>query len=319
MTSPTAIAGAAVEVHRRIAPYARTTPVELLSAPGAAARVFAKCENMQVTGSFKVRGALSALTEDPTTRSVVTASTGNHGAAVAYAGHQLGIGVTVFAPESADHSKLSAIKRWGATVELVAGDPINAELAGRTAAKSHAPYISPYNHPSVIAGQATIGLELISQLGQVDMLVASVGGGGLISGIASVLRAHNPSLCVVGAAPANSAVMMESVAAGELLDLQSRPTLSDGTAGGVEAGTITFPLCRELVDTWVRVDETQIRSSLATYIGRHHQLIEGAAAVALAAIEHPSVSRRIEGDTTVAVILCGANIARATLRQVLGE
>ncbi|MDH3500813.1 MAG: pyridoxal-phosphate dependent enzyme [Acidimicrobiia bacterium] len=311
------IVDAAYQAHARIHQRIRQTPLEMLGDPADTDRAFAKCENLQLTGSFKVRGAMSALSAaaDHGIERVIAASTGNHGAAVAFAGHSLDIDVTVYSPVAVDPSKLAAMRRWGASVELVAGDPVLAETTARAAATADHPYISPYNDAAVIAGQATIGVELLQQLPRVDTLVASVGGGGLISGIAAVLKASNPDVHVVGVSPANSAVMLRSVAAGAILDIESAPTLSDGTAGGVEPGSITFELCRGLVDTWLEVDEPAIRRALSRYIGTYHQLIEGAAAVTLAGLNDPA-TREIGGGTTVA-ILCGANIAPSTLRSVL--
>ena len=314
------IAAAARAAQERIRPFIRTTPVDLLSLPGSEPVTFAKSEHLQVTGSFKARGALSALTAatERGIERVVAASTGNHGAAVAYAGHRLGIAVRVFAPDSADRSKLESIRRWGATIELVAGDPVNAEVAGRAAASVSEPYISPYNDPDVIAGQATVGLEMLDQIPDLARVIVAVGGGGLVSGVAAVVKAANPECRVIGASPLNSAVMIESISAGRILDLSTSPTLSDGTAGGIELDAITFPLCRDLVDDWVSVTESEIAGSLRRYVAERHQIIEGSAAVALAAEEHiGSNGRPIAGPT--AIVLCGANIAMTTLRHVLGE
>ncbi len=309
----------AESARERIRPHVRRTPLEVLSDPAASDKVVGKCENLQITGSFKVRGAVAAMTAHAAAgiRHVIAASTGNHGAAVAYAGHVLGLGVTVFSPESADRSKLAAIRRWGAEVVRVPGDPVEAELTGRRAATSDSPYVSPYNDPDVIAGQGTIGYELLEQLPTIDTLVTAVGGGGLISGVAAVLKQARPNVRVVGASPVNSAVMLHSVARGEILDLESGPTLSDGTAGGVEPGARTFDLCRQLVDEWVTVDEDAIERELAAFVGSHHQLIEGAAAVALAAARQ--IGAYESGPGLTAVILCGANIASPTLAAVLGR
>ena len=317
MITPEQIAGAADAAMARTAPHLRRTPLELLSRPGRRPVVAAKCENFQVTGSFKARGALNAITiaAERGIRRVVAASTGNHGAAVAYAGHTLGVEVTVYVPETADPTKLDTIRRWGAAIERVPGDPVNAERAGREAASDATPYISPYNHPDVVAGQGTIGVELLEQATACDTVVVAVGGGGLVSGIASVMKAGRPDLRVVGVSPANSAVMLESVARGEVLDLESAPTVSDGTAGGVEAGTLTFPLCRMLVDDWLTVTEEEITQAMAGYIAAHHQLIEGAAAVALAGAAKLGAYEGATGNTVI--VLCGANVSVTTLRTVL--
>jgi threonine dehydratase len=313
--TPAEVVDRARAARARIQGFIRTTPLETLSEPGTDPGVFAKCEHLQVTGSFKARGALSAMTAGTArdVTSVVTASTGNHGAAVAYAGFHLGVDVSVFAAESADPAKLAAIQRWGAETRLIPGDPLNAEQAARAAASEERPYISPYNDPKVIAGQGTVGLELIEQIPDLASVVIAVGGGGLVSGVAAVVKNANPGCRVIGASPRNSPVMAESVAAGQILDIESVPTLSDGTAGGLESGALTFPLCRDLVDRWITIDEADIAAALRGYVEDYHQLIEGSAAVALAArAAAPSEPR------PSAVVLCGANIGMTTLRAVLG-
>ena len=319
--TPSDIASRASIVRERIDPYIRTTPLELLTHPGRADPVYIKCEHLQVTGSFKVRGALSrltGLTEAERQTGVVTASTGNHGAAVAYGGFQLGIEATVFVPESADPSKLENTKRWGASVVEVAGDPIEAEVRARATSESDGRvYVSPYNDLEVISGQATIGVELVSQLDHVDTVIVSVGGGGLISGIAAVLKERWPHLRAIGCAATNTNVMMESVAAGRQLHLPSLPSLSDGTAGGVEEGSVTFPLCQALVDEWIDIDEEAIGDALVGYLKTHHQLIEGSAAMAIAAWKR-LVENGADLGTTV-VVSCGANVDPSVVRELLGS
>ena len=319
--TPSEIASRASIVRERIDPYIRTTPLELLTHPGRADPAYIKCEHLQVTGSFKVRGALSrltGLTEAERQAGVVTASTGNHGAAVAYGGFQLGIETTVFVPESADPSKLENMKRWGASVVEVAGDPIEAEVRARATSESDGRvYVSPYNDLEVISGQATIGLELVSQLDHADSVIVSVGGGGLISGIAAVLKERWPHLRAIGCAATNTKVMMESVAAGRQLHLPSLPSLSDGTAGGVEEGSVTFPLCQALVDEWIDIDEEAIGDALVGYLKTHHQLIEGSAAMAIAAWKR-LVENGADLGTTV-VVSCGANVDPSVLPELLGS
>ncbi|RME82323.1 MAG: threonine/serine dehydratase, partial [Caldilineae bacterium] len=281
------------------------------------AEVWFKCENLQHTGSFKARGALNkVLSLQPTEHTcVVTASTGNHGAAVAYALRQIGLPGIVYVPEAAAATKVEAMKRWGIEVRHHGCDPLETELYARRYAQTHrAVYIPPYNDPHIIAGQGTIGLELQNQLDTIDALFVAVGGGGLISGIAVWLKAVMPGIQIVGCSPQNSAVMAHSVRAGRILDLPSQPTLSDGTAGGVEPDAITFPLCRDLVDTWIEVSEEEIAAELLRFIELHHMLIEGAAAVPIAAYRklHPRFR-----DKRVVILLCGANISLSTLRELL--
>jgi threonine dehydratase len=175
------------------------------------------------------------------------------------------------------------------------------------------PYLSPYNDFRVVAGQGTIGVELASDLDRIDVVFASLGGGGLISGTGGYLKQVRGTR-VVACSPVNSAVMHESLQAGRILDLPSFPTLSDGTAGGVEADSITFDLCREIVDESLTVSEDEIRVAMRLIIGRHHTLIEGSAAVAVAGFLQ-TVDRWTGQE--VVIVLCGANVDIKVLRTIL--
>jgi threonine dehydratase len=177
-------------------------------------------------------------------------------------------------------------------------------------------YVSPYNDPEIIAGQGTVGLEIAEQIGDgpLDAVVVAVGGGGLMSGVAAAMRTKRPEVRVIGASPEADAAMYAAVQAGRIVESEMRPTFSDGTAGGIEAGSMTFPLCQELVDEWVLVSEADLCTAVSLAIDREHQLLEGAAGVALAA--GIQVGRR-RPDQTIAVVCCGANISGSTLQQVL--
>src|SRR5262249_16668380 len=149
-------------------------------------------------------------------------------------------------------------------------------IARRAADASGRVYVSPYNDPHIVGGQGTVGLELLRQLEQIDTVVVPVGGGGLISGIASYIKSRAPSVRILGCQPAASTVMVESVHAGRLLELPSAPSLADATLGLLEPGAITFPLCQTLVDDWVVVDEAAIAAALRLVLEKHFLLIEGA-------------------------------------------
>ncbi len=308
------------EAAERVRPFLRQTILDPSPAYSqrTGADVYFKCENLQHTGSFKARGALNkilSLSNDERGRGIVTASTGNHGAACAFAMQQVGASGIVFVPETAVATKLAAIRRLGAEIRTFGSDSVETETHARTFATTHGmTYIPPYNDPFVIAGQGSIGVELLQQLPDLDAVFVSVGGGGLISGIASYLKAVKPSVQVIGCSPENSQVMAQSVAAGELLDLPSLPTLSDGTAGGVEVNSITFPLCRDYVDQYISVSEAEIAASLREFMDAQHMLIEGSAAVAIAAFL--KIADTITAQR-VAILLCGANISLDTLKTVL--
>jgi len=301
---------------RRISPHVRHTPVE--PAPDLGPSVWLKCENLQVTGSFKVRGGTNALlkmTTEQRARGVVTASSGNHGLGLARAANQLGIPATVYVPNHADDSKVRTIQNLGVNVERVGDDCVETEAYARIMATGKGQtYVSPYNDADIIAGQGTIAHELLAQLEDLDAVFVAIGGGGLISGIGAYLKAIDPTIEVIGCSPAASPAMHACLEAGRIFDVSCRDTLSDATAGGVEAGAITFDICREVVDRSLLVGEADIAAAIRDIIGTHHMLIEGAAGVAIAGYRQVAAEY---ADKTTAIILCGANIGVPTLQRVL--
>ena len=314
------IAKLVVEAEARIRPNIRQTLLDhsLYYSQLTGANVYFKCENLQHTGSFKARGALNkilSLTNAERERGIVTASSGNHGQGVAFALSQLRQSALVFVPKVADKSKIAAMERLGAEVQVYGKDGVVTEMYARAYAAEHGmTFISPYNDEQVMAGQGTIGVELARQLDSIDAVLIAVGGGGLIGGIAAYLKSVRPDVEVVGCQPENSQVMKLSVEAGKILDEPSLPTLSDGTAGGIEPDSVTFPVCRDLVDRYVTVNEVEIADSLRAFISKQHMLIEGAAAVPIAALLKKK--ERYIGRNIV-ILLCGANIALETLKRIL--
>jgi threonine dehydratase len=314
------IAKEVIAAEKRINPYVRETILDYSPyySKLAEANVHFKLENLQHTGSFKLRGAMNkmlSLTREQRERGVVTASTGNHGAAMAYGLGKLCATGIVFVPQNASPGKVQAIERLGAEVQHFGDDTADTEAHARQFAEQKGlAYIPPYNDVQVIGGQGTIAVELVSQLNKIDVVFTALGGGGLISGIAAYLKSIHPGVDIIGCSPQNSQVMIRSVNAGKILDLPSLPTISDGTAGGIEPGAVTFDLCRELVDDYETVTEDEIKESLREFLQSQHMLIEGAAATAVAAM----VKRRdcLVGKNIV-VIICGANISVEMLKTVL--
>ena len=304
----------------RIAGLVRETPLDYSPAFSAAtgADVWFKLENLQHTGSFKLRGAanrLMTLTLEERAAGCVTASSGNHGAAVAYAMQKLNIAGVIFVPEQTSSVKVDAIRSYGGDVRFFGTDGLDTELHARDYAGQNSMfYVSPYNDAEVMAGQGSCGVEIAAQLPDVDEVFIAIGGGGLISGVGSVLRRHSKSVRIIGCQPSASAVMAHSVEAGEILQLPSAPTLSDGTAGGIEPGAITFDLCKELVDDYVLIDEPEIAAAMRTFMDSQHQLIEGAAAVAIAAMLANAADLK---GRKVVILVCGANISRESLLSVI--
>lgn len=301
-----------VEAHAAIRPHVRYTPLERSPALSAltGCDVWLKCEHTQPTGSFKVRGAtnkIRKLGERARTRGVITASTGNHGQATAHAGSIAGVAVTVYVSAATAPVKIEAIKARGGRVVIVAGPAIDAELQARQAAAAQdVPYISPYNDPDVMAGQGTLGMELAEQAPDLDAVFISVGGGGLIGGTGTALKQKGSGARIVGVWPENSPCMLRALEAGRIIDVEESPTLSDGTAGAVEPGSVTFPVCQSVIDETVTVTEAEIATALRDIAAAEHWIVEGAAAVALAGLVKRASAWR---DRKVAVVLCGRNIA----------
>jgi len=281
------------------------------------AQVWFKLENRQATGSFKLRGAtnrLLTLSGEQRARGCVAASSGNHGAAVACAMQQLGINGVIFVPMGTSSAKVAKIREYGGRVEFFGTDGLDTEQHAREYAARHGMfYLSPYNDEEVIAGQGTVGVEILEQLPDVEVVFIAVGGGGLIGGVGSVLKAHDPGIRVIGCQPLASPVMARSIEAGEIVEIPGEPTLSDGTAGGIERDSITLPLNQAVVDRWVTVDEDQIASAMRLYLRAEDDIIEGAAGVAIAGML--ACADDIHGKKVV-VLVCGGNISAETLNQL---
>ena len=310
----------ALAAAERIAPFVRRTPLDHSPyfSERTRANVWLKLENLQHTGSFKLRGAfnkLLSLSDVERAAGVIAASSGNHGAALAFALEKLGVQGTIYVPEGTSSVKVDAIRRAGAEVCFFGRDGVETERHARAqAAEQGKLYLSPYNDAVIVAGQATCGVEIAGQLPEVDAVFIAVGGGGLIAGTGGYLKSIRPDVAVVSCQPSASAVMTRSVEAGCILDIPSEPTLSDGTAGGIEEGAITFELCRDTVDEYVLVSEAQVVEAMRAFIDHHHMLLEGAAGVALAGLL--AAGDRYAGRN-VAVVICGGNISRETLRTVI--
>ncbi len=302
----------------RIRPFVRCTSLIPSAALGVAREctAYLKAENLQWTGSFKIRGALNkliALKEAGYSR-VATASSGNHGMAVAYSLRLTGLQGRIFLPRDVSVAKLRALEGQKVDLQLVNGECLEAERTARNWAEADGiPYVSPYNDPEIVGGQGTLGIELAHQAPELDTVFIAVGGGGLISGIAARLKEVNPKIQIVACSPLNSPVMHESLKAGHVVDLESLPTLSDGTAGAIEPESITFELCRTLIDDSLLVTESEIEAAMKLVLERHRLVIEGAAGVAVAGFLKAAAPSRC-----CAVVLCGGNVNRETVSRICG-
>jgi threonine dehydratase len=274
------------------------------------AEVYIKWECEQRTGSFKFRGALNrlrSLTAAEKKRGVVSASTGNHGLGISLAAQMEGIGLTLVLPQNVAPAKRQRLEKGGAEVIIQGTSCEKAEIWGRQlAARTGRSYISPYNDEEIIAGQGTIGREILEDLPSVEAALVPVGGGGLIAGIAGWLKASGRAIEVYGVEPTHSAVVTASLAAGEIVDIVEKETIADAVAGGLEPGTITLPLCRELLDGMVVVEEPLIKRAMRLLWENHQRKVEGAGALALAGLLKDS--GRHAGKKLV-VVASGGNIA----------
>lgn len=280
--------------------------------------VYLKMESEQYTGSFKARGSLNKLMwlrEQGEQALPVTASTGNHGLGFARALDLLDMKGRIFLPKNAVTSKVEAIRSYDVDLEFYGDDPYDTEIHTRQMAEENGwVYVSPYNDPQIIAGQGTVGLEILEQIPDPDAVLATVGGGGLISGIGSWIRHHRPETSIIGCQPENSPEMSVSVERGEYVEVESQPTLSDGSAGGFEREAITFDLCRELVDDFILVSEMEIKEGIRYCLQKPKKLVEGSAAVALSAFRKNI--NRFRGKKVV-IVICGGNISYDTVREVI--
>jgi threonine dehydratase len=273
------------------------------------ANVYFKHEDHQKTGSFKIRGALNRLkhmTEDEKRCGVICASTGNHGMGVALAGLLTDIAVTVCLPKDTSKVKVTAIEHYDAEIIFVDGDCLAAEKKARTiAAEQNKIFVSPYNDPYVIAGQGTIGFELHEQLPVINSVFVAVGGGGLIGGIGSYFKNAAPHVKVVGCWPENSPVLYQCLKAGEIIDVAEQSTISDSTAGGIEEGSLTFDIAKEVIDEAILVSEEEIRQAMRIIAEEERYIIEGSSGVSIASFLKNADQYK---GKNVAIILCGRNI-----------
>jgi threonine dehydratase len=278
--------------------------------------VWFKCENLQRTGSFKIRGAytrIARLDAAERARGVVAASAGNHAQGVALAAQMLGIRATVFMPERAAIPKVGATRGYGAQVHLV-GETIEGSIAAATefAERTGAVFVHPFDHPDVIAGQGTVGLEVLEQVPDVRTVLVCTGGGGLLGGVAAAVKGQRPDVAVVGVQAEGAAAWPASLAAGAPRPLASMRTIADGIAVG-RPGDVTFPQVAALVDEIVTVGEDALSRALLHCLERAKLLVEPAGAAAVAALlEHPK-----RFATPAVAVLSGGNVDPLVLLHVI--
>lgn len=303
----------------RLAGIAHRTPVATSAGldERAGAQVFCKCENLQRAGAFKFRGAFHALSRlDPGTRArgVATYSSGNHGQAVALAARLFGAPATIAMPSDAPRSKADAVRGYGA--EIVTYDRYvedRVALGARLAGARGLTLVPPYDDPNVIAGQGTAALELLDEVGQLDVLLVPVGGGGLIAGCATIATALLPRIRVVGVEPVSGDDTKRSIERGQRVRIAVPHTIADGQAAETP-GELTFAINKRLVDSVVLVSDDEIRDAMRFAFDRMKLVVEPSGASALAAV----LSRRVPGaDGRVGVVVSGGNVDANRFAEVV--
>ena len=303
---------------------ARVTPMEssLFLSEVLGSPVYLKCESLQRTGSYKIRGAynrLSRLNDEERARGVVAASAGNHAQGVALAARELGIKSTIFMPVGVALPKLQATRRYGAEVVLrghTVDEPLRA--AAQFAESTGAVLIPPFDHPDVVAGQGTLGLEILDQVPNLDTVVVPIGGGGLISGVASVLKQtfakQGRTVRIVGVQAENAASYPPSLEAGEPTDITIQPTIADGIAVS-RPGALNFDIISTMVDEVVTVSDDDIARALLVLLERAKLVVEPAGAVSVAAI----LTGLVKNSGTTVAILSGGNIDPLVMERVISR
>lgn len=314
------LADAVERARERVYRHAIVTPL-IPSAVRADRSVVWKLECLQVTGSFKIRGAankLEALRERSECAGVVACSSGNHGRAVAHVASRLGMRAAIFVPRWADRTKVDGMRADGAEVHLAGETYDDAERAAMEfAAGEGMPFVSPFDDTEIIGGQGTIGLEILSQLDGVDRILVPMSGGGLISGIAAAVKTVAPRVRIVGVSAERARVMYESVRADCVVSVPEDPTLADALAGGIgNPNRYTLAAVRELVDEYALVSERAMAGAIRHLWATHRLVVEGGGAVAAAAVLSPGETSARDGRTVA--VISGANIELGRWRDVLG-
>lgn len=305
-----------------IAPLARRTPLIPSAAltDHAGTAVHLKLEALQETGAFKLRGAANKilnLAPEEKERGVVTVSTGNHGRAVAYVARRLGIQAVICLSELVPANKVEALQRLGAEIVIHGRSYDDAgERAAQLEAERGLTMIHPFDDPEIIAGQGTIGLEVLQELPTVDTVLVPLSGGGLISGIGLALKSADPAIRVVGVSMERAPVMYHSLRAGKPVQMPEEPTLADSLRGGIGLDNrYTFSLVKRYVDDVVLVTEEEIAAAMAFALHEHHLALEGGGAVGIAALLYHKVA---DLGKTTAVVLSGGNVNMPTLLEIAG-
>ena len=304
---------------RRIQPHVHRTPLFSSTRLGDRAggiQLMLKCESMQRTGSFKARGALNkvlSLSEVERGRGLVTVSAGNHAQALAWAAATLGSEAIAVMPEKASATKIAATKGYGGRVELVAGEPIHAFQRAEQIASEGRVMVHPFQDPRVAAGQGTVGLEILAQSEDFDVLVVPVGGGGLISGVATAVKAARPGVRIIGVEPEGAATMWKSLDAGAPQTIPVK-TVADGLASPT-VGAMNLEIVKRYVDDVVLVSDDEIIAALRDLLAYPKLVVEPAAAAGVAGLLSGKIT--LDRGARVVAILTGGNIDLERLKTLM--
>ena len=305
-------AAARIEPHIISTPFVQSPWISDL----AQTEVFVKWESLQLTGSFKLRGALNKMTilKERGVRDALAASAGNHGLGVAHAARLLDMRASIVVPANAAQTKVDAIRSCGAELIACGENYDEAESAGRAMAEERkVEFVSPYNDLDIIVGQATAALEILED-NSIDLLLVPVGGGGLLAGAALAARALGASVSIVGVQAANSPAMYSSFREGRLVAVGESPTCADGLSGNIERDAITFPIIRDYVSDIVLVEESNIEKAVIEFLKHDHMVVEGSGAVCAAAFLEGKISAQ---NKKIGMIVTGRNIDLSRLEAIL--
>lgn len=318
-TKSTVTIQSVLQAHARIRSFVRHTPLEYSTdlSRQASTEVYLKMENLQFSGSFKPRGSfnrLLKLNEAERLRGIIAPTAGNHGIGLSYAAAQLGVPAHIYLPESADPAKIVMLKAYGARIRYFETVK-DARLAARQVAQTEAlTFLSAYNDESMIEGGGTIALEILNDLPDVEVVVVCLGGGGLLSGIGTVLKAINPAIQVWGVQATNYAKMARWFEVGEIVPVDIQPTIAEGLSVDLETDVITFPIIRQVVDKIITVSEEELIEAMKWVLDHHQHVIEPSGAAAIAVILQ---NREQLMNRKVAATITGRNISRSRLLSLI--
>jgi len=308
-----------IEAHKKIAPYVNYTPLIYSNFLSQNRTVKLKLESLQITGSFKLRGAMNkllSLSEEQKTRGVIAVSTGNHGKGVAYASSLLGIKSTIYMSSMVPQYRKEAIESLGAKVEIIGSNSDEADLHAREVSKKeNIILIHPFDDEDIIAGQGTVGLEMLKEFPEVDTVIIPTSGGGLIGGIALALKLQKPSVKFIAVSMERGPSMYESLKHGKPVDVEELETLADCLGGSIGLDNqYTFNIAKEIIDDFVLVDEDKIAEGIRLNFLEHRLVTEGAAATSVMVVKDHLSSHL---GKNIICLICGGNIESKLFTKII--